>query len=80
MAGRVTEADRLRQCRLIFDRAMRDGTSTVAAREALAREHWRAIEARLSRCGTQDTGSAPEPSPALDDDRREQPQFYWQRD
>lgn len=74
MAGGQSEAERLKLCRLSFERAMRDGVMPAAAREALAKERWadadrRLADLRAGRCGTE--------APAEPADR---PQHWWQRE
>ncbi|WP_066477425.1 MULTISPECIES: hypothetical protein [unclassified Sphingomonas] len=57
--ARQTEAERLRERRLTFERAMADGVSMEEARDRMAKDRWAAIEARLASkrkatglCGT----------------------------
>jgi hypothetical protein len=52
--ARESEAQRVRRCRQLFERALAAGTTIAAARDADAREHWRAVERRRdTRCGTE---------------------------
>lgn len=61
MAGVTSEAERLRQCRLLFERAMREGVSVAAARDLVARERWEKVTGRkLVACATRDMGPADE--------------------
>jgi hypothetical protein len=71
MAGqRPSEADRLRQSRLIFQRALREGTTMAEARDAETRARWADADRRLAaRCGTQ--------APAEPGDR---PTLWYQRE
>jgi hypothetical protein len=48
------EAERLRECRMIFERALADGVGMAEARQRIAADRWKASERRLAerRCGT----------------------------
>ena len=70
MGAASSEAERLRLCRLAFERAMRDGTLPAEARKTMAREtHRQATERLAAKCGTQ----APR-------ETGDQPAFWWRRD
>lgn len=56
------EIERVRRCRVAFQRAMRDGTSVTDAAQAVSRERWEDADRRLAqkRCGT---SAEPEDAP-----------------
>lgn len=57
-AARGAEAERLRRCRRVFERAMRDCVTMEVARQRVAEDDWREAEAkrqaqhRAGLCGT----------------------------
>ncbi|WP_034157897.1 hypothetical protein [Sphingomonas sp. ERG5] len=52
MAARQSEADRLRQCRLMFETSNREGVPMRKARDLVARRRWQEIEQRrAAQCG-----------------------------
>lgn len=68
MSAACREADRLAQCRAVFERAQADRVDMDEAKRRLRADRWREADARLAakRCGTVATASA-------------QPEQYWQR-
>lgn len=77
--ARQTEAERLREHRLIFERAIADGVSMKEARARILQDRWAQIEARLAArrgssalCGT--------PAPAfVSDEEGDDRLMWWQR-
>ncbi len=69
MTGLSREAARLRECRVVFERALADGISVAAARERITYERCAEIEARLEdrRAGRVQSRTS------------ERPEQWWQR-
>ena len=65
------EAERLHQCRIVFERAVADRCSMMEARARVVRERWAEADRRLAarRCGT----VMPPPAAGA------QPELWWQR-
>lgn len=55
MARREAEADRVRRCRLLFQRAQAIGCTPSQVRQRQAEHRWAVTDARLAakRCGTE---------------------------
>ena len=54
MSAAEPEADRLRRCRAVFERALADGVDMAEAKRRLRADRWAEANARLAakRCGT----------------------------
>jgi hypothetical protein len=66
MARRETEAERLRRCRLTFQRALQDGVPMEVAKVRVEIDEIRSRAAARSRRPASDQAEA-------------QPRFYWQQ-
>lgn len=77
--ARQTEAERLREHRLIFERAIAEGVSMKEARARILHDRWAQIEARLAaRRGSRVLCGTPAPAFVAADDSDDR-LMWWQR-